>query len=146
MITGFNHTSFTVTDVDHAVAFWTGAMGFEAASVSLRDGDWQGRVTGIDGARLKVAHLYGHGHHMEFIEYVEGSGGAPALQPSMAGAAHVCFDVSDIDRVYDRLIAAGATAQGEIAEVTVGPVAGCRACYLRDPNGIVIELAESLKR
>jgi catechol 2,3-dioxygenase-like lactoylglutathione lyase family enzyme len=143
MITGFNHTSFTVADVDRAVTFWTEAMGFEAASVSLREGDWQGRVTGIAGARLKIAHLFGHGHHMEFIEYVEGFGGGPALQPSMAGVAHVCFDVSDIDREFDRLVAAGATPQGEIAEVTAGPVTGCRACYLRDPDGIVIELVES---
>ncbi len=143
MITGFNHTSFTVADVDRAVTFWTEAMGFEAASVSLREGDWQGRVTGIAGALLKIAHLFGHGHHMEFIEYVEGSGGGAALQPNMEGVAHVCFDVSDIDREFDRLVAAGATPQGEIAEVTAGPVTGCRACYLRDPDGIVIELVES---
>ena len=35
-ITGFNHTSFTVTDMDRSVRFWTEAMGFEAASVSPR--------------------------------------------------------------------------------------------------------------
>ena len=37
-ITGFNHTSFTVTDMDRSVRFWTEAMGFEAASVSPRTG------------------------------------------------------------------------------------------------------------
>ena len=39
MITGFNHTSFTVADLDRAVGFWTEALGFEAASVSERHGD-----------------------------------------------------------------------------------------------------------
>lgn len=142
LITGFNHTSFTVADIDRAVAFWTGALGFRAASVSPRSGDWQGRVTGIAGAQLMIAHLFGHGHHMEFIQYMGVKGEASGLQPNVAGAAHVCLEVSDIERAFDRLIAAGATPQGEIADVTTGVVKGCRACYIRDPNGILIELVE----
>ena len=57
MITGFNHTSFTVPDLDRSVKFWTEALGFRAASVSERSGDWQERLTGVPGARLRVAHL-----------------------------------------------------------------------------------------
>ena len=41
MITGFNHTSFTVADMDKSVRFWTEKLGFEAASVSPRQGSWQ---------------------------------------------------------------------------------------------------------
>ena len=52
MITGFNHTSFTVADLDRTVRFWTEALGFRAASVSERSGDWQGRLTGVPQARL----------------------------------------------------------------------------------------------
>jgi catechol 2,3-dioxygenase-like lactoylglutathione lyase family enzyme len=140
VITGFNHTSFTVADVDRAVRFWTEALGFRAASVSERSGDWQARVTGVRGARLKVAHLYGHGHHMEFIQYLEGGGTNARLEPNMPGAAHVCLEVSDIQAAMQRLLAAGATLQGEAAEVTSGPVSGGWAGYIRDPNGIVIEL------
>lgn len=142
LITGFNHTSFTVADIDRAVAFWTGALGFRAASVSPRSGDWQARVTGVAGAQLMIAHLYGHGHHMEFIQYLGGARERSRLQPNVTGAAHVCLEVSDIERVCDRLIAAGATPQGEIADVTTGVVKGCRACYIRDPDGILIELVE----
>ena len=96
MITGFNHTSFTVADLDRTVQFWTAALGFEAASVSDRTGDWQERVTGVVGARLRVAHLYGYGHHMEFIEYLDGRGASSPLEPNMPGVAHVCLEVSDI--------------------------------------------------
>ncbi len=38
MITGFNHTSFTVADMDLSVRFWTDGLGFEARSVSPRQG------------------------------------------------------------------------------------------------------------
>ena len=73
MIIGFDHTSFTVTDIHKSVEFWTRHLGFEAASVSPREGDWQEKVTGVPGAELLIAHLYGHGHHMEFIQYTGGS-------------------------------------------------------------------------
>jgi catechol 2,3-dioxygenase-like lactoylglutathione lyase family enzyme len=58
----------------------------------------------------------------------------------MPGAAHVCLEGSDIQAAMQRLLAAGATLQGEAAEVTSGPVSGGWAGYIRDPNGIVIEL------
>jgi catechol 2,3-dioxygenase-like lactoylglutathione lyase family enzyme len=142
MITGFNHTSFTVTDMDRAVRFWTEAMGFEAASVSPRAGDWQAAVTGVEGAELLVAHLYGYGSHIEFIQYVEGAAPGGPTGPNAPSAAHVCFEVSDIEATWKRLLAAGASAQGEIADVSSGVMQGVRAGYLRDPNGIIIELVE----
>src|SRR5687768_2909322 len=143
VITGFNHTSFTVADIRRAVRFWTEAMGFEARSVSPRTGGWQAKVTGVSGAELLVAHLYGHGTHIEFIQYTSGAREGGRLDPNMPCAAHVCFDVTDIDDVWARLIAAGASPQGEIALVDTGPVKGLRAGYLRDPCGIIIELVET---
>lgn len=142
MITGFNHTSFTVADLDTAVRFWTEGLGFEAASVSERSGDWQERMTGAPGAKLRIAHLYGHGHHMELIQYLDSAGATVELHPNMACVAHVCFEVDDIDETARALAEHGATPQGEIVSVTSGPVSGLRACYLRDPCGVVIELVE----
>ena len=142
MITGFNHTSFTVADMDKSVKFWTEQLGFEAASVSPRQGDWQADVTGIAGASLMVAHLYGHGHHIEFIQYLDGGIKGAAPQPALVGAAHVCLETDDIRKTWTELLAAGAIAQGKIAYVSGGTVGGCYAGYIRDPNGITIELLE----
>jgi len=142
LITGFNHTSFTVADIGRAVAFWTRTLGFRAASVSPRSGDWQARVTGVAGAELMVAHLYGHGHHIELIQYLAGAAERTAPAPNATGAAHVCLEVSDIERAVRLMIDAGALPQGEIADVTTGTVKGCRACYIRDPEGILIELVQ----
>ncbi len=146
MIIGFDHTSFTVADIGKSVGFWTEALGFEAASVSSRSGNWQGKVTGIPGAELMVAHLHGYGHHMEFIQYLEGAAAAPPLQPSMPGVAHVCLKVDNIERTWRDLLAAGATTQGEIATVAIGAAKPCKAAYIRDPNGIIIELLELTNR
>lgn len=142
MITGFNHTSFTVRDLDKALAFWVGALGFEPASVSTRQGRWQEGVTGVAGAELRVAHLYGHGAHMELIEYTSGAAPAHPFQPSTPCAGHVCFEVDHIDAEWTRLMAAGAKPQGGVTLVDNGPSVGLKAAYLRDPDGIIIELVE----
>jgi catechol 2,3-dioxygenase-like lactoylglutathione lyase family enzyme len=142
MIVGFNHTSFTVEDIHKSVRFWTEQLGFETASLSPRHGEWQEQVTGVPSASLLVAHLYGHGQHIEFVQYLAGAvaGGAPP--PSATAAAHVCFEVDDISRTWNELLAAGATAQGQVAVVATGPVKNCMAAYIRDPNGIIIELLQ----
>jgi catechol 2,3-dioxygenase-like lactoylglutathione lyase family enzyme len=142
MIIGFNHTSFTVKDVQKAVDFWTEHLGFKAASVSPRDGIWQEQVTGVTGASLMVAHLFGHGHHIEFVQYLSGASENVPSSPAATGAAHVCLEVDDIANTWAELVAAGATAQGKIASVDSGPVKGCKAAYIRDPSGIIIELLQ----
>ena len=142
MITGFNHTSFTVVDMDKSVKFWTEMLGFKAASVSPREGRWQEEVTGISGASLLVAHLYGHGHHIEFIQYLAGAIPGTAPQPAARGAAHVCMETDDIERTWEALMKAGAAAQGTISSITTGAVCGSKAAYIRDPNGILIELLQ----
>jgi len=146
MITGFDHTSFTVADMQKSVKFWTEMLGFEAASVSPREGKWQEEVTGVAGAALMVAHLYGHGHHIEFIQYLDGAAEGKAPTPARCGAAHVCLKTDDIEATWQALIGAGATAQGKIALVTTGAVAGVKAGYIRDPNGILIELVQIAPR
>jgi catechol 2,3-dioxygenase-like lactoylglutathione lyase family enzyme len=92
-----------------------------------------------------VAHLYGHGHHIEFIQYLRAARDDAPPQPAVTGAAHVCLEVDDIVRTWNELLAAGATSQGRIAKVTSGPVDSCLAGYIRDPNGIIIELLELKK-
>ena len=146
MITSFNHTSFTVPDMSSAVRFWTEVLGFEARSVSPRSGNWQEKVTGIPNANLLVAHLYGHGTHIEFVQYLKGASESEPINPNMTCAAHVCFDVKDIEQTWKRLISGGARPQGEIAVIDSGPVKGLKAGYLRDPAGIIIELVEEPHR
>jgi lactoylglutathione lyase len=55
LIQSFDHTSFTVADVERAVAFWRDVMGFAVADLSSRDGDWLGAVVGVPGARCRIA-------------------------------------------------------------------------------------------
>ena len=145
MITAFNHTSFTVPDVGLAVSFWSDVLGFASSGIVERRGAWVEAVTGVPGARIKVAHLHGYGHHMEFIEYAGGSGDRVADRPDRPGTGHVCLEVNDIHETVRVMRAAGATNVGTMTEISDPGMMPCIAGYLRDPSGIIIELLE-LKR
>jgi catechol 2,3-dioxygenase-like lactoylglutathione lyase family enzyme len=62
--------------------------------------------------------------------------------PDRPGVGHVCLKVDDIHETERRLLAAGATALGTMTEIRDPEMTPCVAGYLRDPNGIIIELLE----
>jgi catechol 2,3-dioxygenase-like lactoylglutathione lyase family enzyme len=62
---------------------------------------------------------------------------APANTP---GIRHVAFAVEDIDAVVADLRARGAELVGELERYEDS----CRLCYVRGPEGIIVELAEQI--
>ena len=144
MITGVNHVSFTVPDIDKAVRFWCDVLGFDGAPICERHGPWVEKVTGVAGARIRVVHLHGYGHHMEFIQYADGARENPADLPDRPGVGHVCLEVDDIHDTERRLLAAGATPLGAMTEIRESGMTPCIAGYMRDPNGIIIELLQGV--
>jgi len=142
VIIAFNHTSFTVASVERAVRFWQDTLGFQCPGIVTRTSDWVEKVTGVPGARIRVAHLYGYGHHMEFIEYIDGPRTAPDSLPDRPGIGHVCLEVDDIETAWHALMAAGASELGQITAIVDPAMKPCRVGYIRDPNGVIIELLE----
>ena len=146
-ITGYDHTSFTVTNIDRTVAFWSDVMGFTVDDVSPRTQPWLGEVVGAPGATCRIAHLTGHGLHLELIDYDENRPEENVFGPATrTGAAHIAFHVDDIRTFADAMIAGGATMLGKIALCgSDGMSAGCLAVYMKDPEGIIVELDEELR-
>lgn len=141
-ITGLAHTSFTVADMDAALAFWTGPLGFTLWSRDVWTSESLQRSVGLSGVAMDIAILRGHGHEVELIAC--GATGGPALevQPDRPGASHLALTCDDIEATTAALVAAGATPQGSIEWIDDDPKQACWAVYLRDPNGIIVELIQ----
>jgi catechol 2,3-dioxygenase-like lactoylglutathione lyase family enzyme len=62
------------------------------------------------------------------------------------GNAHLCLQTDDIDADYARMRGGGYDdfRTPHPMEIPWGPNKGRRVCYLRDPDGISIELLEVL--
>lgn len=147
-ITAYDHTSFTVADIDRTVAFWRDVMGLHLDDLSPRRQAWLGTVVGSPGATARIAHMTGHGCHMEFICYDADFEGenvfGPATRP---GAGHVAFTTDDLEGMAAAIVAAGGRLLGEIAFCAAeGHNTDCLAVYAADPEGIILDLIQDLPK
>ena len=133
-----------VDDLEAAKAFFA-ELGMELEGETTVEGEWAGRVVGLDDVRADIAMMRtpdGHGRvelskfHTPPAVRVE-----PQNAPSNAlGIRRIMFAVDDIDDVVARLRTHGAELVGEIAQYEDV----YRLCFVRGPEGFVIGLAEQL--
>jgi len=132
-----------VEDLPAAIEFFV-ELGLGVQGEGSVEGGWVDRIVGLDGVRADFAIMQtpdGNGR-LELTKFHSpsspaGDGQAPANTP---GIRHILFAVDDIDAVVARLRARGAELVGEV--VSYENV--YRLCYIRGPEGIIIELAERL--
>jgi hypothetical protein len=78
---------------------------------------------------------------LELLQYLE-----PVEAPNDPGTArpgnvHICLQVADMPAAHARALEAGARPVSPAPiEVRRGPMTGTRIAYLRDPDGVTIEL------
>lgn len=142
-VTGTNHTSFTVSSLDRAIALFRDTLGFALLNRSARDPEFTETVVGVPGADIEVAYLQAPGHRLELIEYLAPADrGRVESRPCDAGFAHVCFDVDDIEATLAAVEPAGLKPLNPPALLDKGPNKGGKVVYTRDPDGITVEFIQ----
>jgi catechol 2,3-dioxygenase-like lactoylglutathione lyase family enzyme len=143
-ILGADHTGITVSDLERALSFWRDVLGFELSHRAHQSGTMASEITGVPGAELSLAVVKAPGHKIELLQYH-----APAdrklrseFRPCDLGAAHIALTVDDIDAVVEKIAASGWKAAGKPQTLTMGPNAGKRVLYVRDPDGSTIEFMQ----
>ncbi len=115
------HVHLKVADLDRALAFWHGVLGFE--------------IVQRYGAQAAFVSAGGYHHHIGLNTWESRGGSAPA--PGTTGLYHVAILYPDRATLADalaRLVAAGVPLDGA-ADHGVS-----EALYLRDPDGNGVEL------
>jgi catechol 2,3-dioxygenase-like lactoylglutathione lyase family enzyme len=140
-----DHVSVVVEDLAAAIAFFT-ELGMDVEGEASVEGETVDRVNGLDGIRADITMMRtpdGHGR-LELTKF-----NAPAVSdigagapPNTLGLRSVMFEVDDIDDTVARLRARGAELLGEIGQYEDV----YRLCYVRGPAGIIVSLAQDLRR
>ena len=140
MIKALHHTGFVVRDRDEAVAFYRDVVGLRVISEYGRKGAGFDQVVGYEGTELRSAVLdLGDGHILELIQYVNPAPHErPTEERNVLGAAHLSFQVDDIEETFRRLSEGGAKVLNPPAELAPGRI----GCYLQDPQGNWLELMQ----
>jgi catechol 2,3-dioxygenase-like lactoylglutathione lyase family enzyme len=141
-VVGVHHTSFTVADLDRSVAFFRDRLGLEVLVVREVRDDYFGRIVGLPGSAVRAAllRLPGSAHHVELFQYLHPAGQAHQPRPCDPGSTHLSFLVDDLPALFRQLAAQGVAFVSEPVLITAGPNRGGYGVYLRDPNGILVEL------
>jgi catechol 2,3-dioxygenase-like lactoylglutathione lyase family enzyme len=137
------HVGVNVADLASAKVFFL-ALGLELQGEATVEGAWVDRVVGLEGVRADIAMMEtpdGHGR-LELVKFHAPSSPdsdphAPANAP---GIRHLTFAVDDVDAAVASVRAHGGELVGEVENYKDI----YRLCYVRGPEGIIIELAEKI--
>jgi catechol 2,3-dioxygenase-like lactoylglutathione lyase family enzyme len=136
----WHHTAMAVQDMERAKRFYCDLLGFEI--------DWErphysgepfANVVGMPDAAAHVVMLKGYGTRLELFTYHRPAGqvGDPKRQCDF-GLTHFALSVQGIHDLYERLSAAG--VEFNCPPQNLRP--GVWATYLKDPEGVTIELVQ----
>ena len=136
-----DHVGVVVEDLAGAIEFFV-ALGLEVQGRTSVEGDQVDSIVGLESVRSDVAMMVtpdGHGR-LELTEFRSppGPGGDPYAPANAPGLRHITFAVDDLEAALSRLRPYGAELVGGV-ESYGGTYT---LCYVRGPEGIIVELAE----
>jgi len=140
-----DNVSIVVESLDAAVAFFS-ELGMKLDGRATIEGEWAGRVTGLGDQHVEIAMMVtpdGHSR-LELSRFiappvVDDHRNAPV---NALGYLRVMFTVDDIDDTLARLRKCGAQLVGDVVQYEDS----YRLCYIRGPEGILVGLAEELRK
>ncbi len=139
-----DHVGINVQDIEAAKAFFLD-LGLEVLGEMEIEGEWVGRIIGLKDVRDTIVMLGVPGGEpavelVQFFSPVDEKGPQPSAANTL-GMRHLCFAVDDVESIVSLLQRKhGATLMGDI-ETYAGIY---KLCYLRGPEGIIVELAQKL--
>jgi catechol 2,3-dioxygenase-like lactoylglutathione lyase family enzyme len=145
---GFNHTGFTVSDLDRSIEWWSEVLGAEPTQRRRSDDSYMGEMVGYSGCDMDYAYfpLPGSEAMIELIQYHAPASGQVDMETSNLGNGHICFLVDDIHAEFERLSAYASFRSPAPVEITAGANKGGWGAYMRDPDGITIQLLQPAPR
>ena len=138
-----DNIGIVVESLDEAITFFT-ELGLTLEGCAMVEGEWAGRVTGLDNQRVEIAMMVtpdGHSR-LELSRFltppvVADHRNAPV---NALGYLRVMFAVDNLDETLARVLKRGALLVGEVVQYEDS----YKLCYIRGPEGLLIGLAEQL--
>jgi catechol 2,3-dioxygenase-like lactoylglutathione lyase family enzyme len=137
------HVGIVFDDLEAATAFFLD-LGLEREGATPVRGDWVDNVIGLKDVQADVVMMRtpdGNGK-LELTKFRTpvDTEGPHALAANRLGIRHIAFVVDDVNAVVGKLKGKGVSTVGKIQDYEDL----YRLCYIRGPEGIIVELAEQI--
>ncbi len=144
-VTTFVHVGLVVEDLDEMVRFLA-LLGLDCDEPSAYSGEWIDRIIGLENAAVDVVmvRVPDGSDVFEVVRFRSPPARPqdPAPAANRPGLRHIAFTVDDVRGTVDRLRENGWETIGEIVDYEHVYL----LCYVRGPEGLIVELAERLDK
>ena len=138
-----DHVGVVVDDLAAATEFFV-ELGLEVQGEGTVEGDSVDRIVGLEGVHSELVMLQTADgqRRLELVKFHSppARDGDPEAPANALGIRHLAFVVEAVDDLVDGLRARGTELVGEL----VSYENSYRLCYVRGPEGIIVELAEPI--
>jgi len=138
-----HNVGIVVESLDNAVSFFK-EIGLTLEGRMMVEGEWAGRVTGLDNQSVEIAMMLTPDGHtrLELSRFLTPHTIADhrTAPVNSLGYLRIMFRVDNLDELLTRLAKHGAELVGEVVQYE----GMYRLCYIRGTEGLLIGLAEQL--
>jgi catechol 2,3-dioxygenase-like lactoylglutathione lyase family enzyme len=139
-----DHVAINVNDLPAAKAFFVD-FGLEVQGEAELQGKWLDQLVGLDDVKTAVVYMRTPNGEtsIELVKYYTPSdeNGIQKSSANTLGIQHIAFVVEDIDALVAKLKKKGVETFSEVYQYEDS----YKLCYVRGPEGIVLEVAEQVK-
>ena len=144
MINGLTHSGFTVRNLEHALDFFKEKLEIEEIHSQLSNQEYLAKVTGFPKASLKIGFVQKKGDifPLEVIEYIHPKGEPTQSGFGIVGTQHRCYEVSNLDALYNNLKNQGVRFLSEPRSLINGFWPDSRGVFFNGPDDTIFEFLE----
>lgn len=138
-----DHVGFSVSDLNRSAEWYSFLLAAPPVFRRHYEHEYIGRVVGYPGLRFEAAIWELSGPiRLELIQYLDPPHAIVDMETYNVGNGHLCLVVDDLAAEFARLRGRAAFRAPAPVDIPWGHFRGGRSCYLRDPDGITIEMLQ----
>jgi len=143
MIISIRHTGVVVRDIEGALNFWVQLLGAKILVDQIEEGEFISQLLGLKNVCLRTIKLdVGQETVVELLCFESHKNGFNwEGHPYSTGLTHIALNVSNIEKLTQRLEAKG---YSQINPFKIAPSGRVKVAYLKGFEGLLLELVETL--
>ena len=139
-VQGLHHIGLTVRDIKKSFDWYSHMFGLKPGPLNQASGEGLSKGVQLPDVSLTFSFLDIGATRIEFLQYHSPEGRDFVLRNCDVGATHICLQVDNMESAYSTLEQRGAVFNAPPVTLTEGDLAGSQWAYLRDPDGIQLEI------